>query len=110
MLIYLGAVLSILSDLFGYQNSEMVLKTIKGEELTAEEKGIRHFVGILDICYVFWIVYILGTTSWYLGLCIFIMSLIPKKSIFIIKLDALVSLLLIVLIVLNEAHFKISLF
>jgi len=114
-LFYLGAFLALLHDFMTIQSpgktQELILNQDK-EEKTQEELFQGCFLLILTFVYFAWEVGVFFTDSWPLALTIFCMSMIPKKNKpnWFLAADAYISIMLIILIILNEAHFKIHLF
>lgn len=123
VLFYLGALIALLIDSNSFSDPKFTQKYESEEDLniSAEDRiedpveALRKvlpgcFMAILQIIYWMWNVGGFFTFQWPFFLVLFILGLISKKTIWLIKLDAILSIVLVIFIVLNQAHFKIHLF
>jgi hypothetical protein len=112
---YFGALCALVHDIMTIQSpkeTKVLMENLEKEEKTKDTILQGCFLLFLSLFYLAWEVLVLFTNSWPLILILFGLSFIPKKNkpIWFLKLDAWVSVILIILIVLNQAHFKIHLF
>lgn len=85
-------------------------KSLDKSDISKWTKSQRSFV-LYMYGYYIWIFIGLFTFQWPLFLFILLMSLIPKGDyIWIRRLDALITILILIFIVLNAYHFKIDVF
>lgn len=65
---------------------------------------------ILSFGYLIWAFTGLFSFNWFLFLCLIAFSFIPKKYIFVMWLDSVLSFIILITILLNAYHFKIDMF
>jgi hypothetical protein len=116
-LFYLFGVLAIMWELHSLTNIRKVHKTAismnermksgtyKKEDFTSNENTLL----VLMSLYFVWAIVGLFTFNWVAFLVLLGLSLIPKKYVAIRFLDALLSLLVLLFIVINHYHLKINL-
>lgn len=116
-LFYLFGVLAIVWELHALKNIRKVHKkalsmneriksgTYKKEEFTSNENTLL----VLMSFYFMWAIVGLFTFNWVAFLVLLGLSLIPKKHVVIRFLDALLSLLVLLFIVINHYHLRIDL-
>ena len=114
-LFYIGAFCALIHDVMTLQSPEDTHEILLNQDKidkTKEELLQGCFLTILTFIYLAWLVGVLFTNSWPLAVIIFLMGLVGKKNKpnWFLVVDAFISIFLVILIVLNEAHFKIHLF
>ncbi len=94
--------------------SEMeMLKSLKRGNMSAIEKSIAKSIimkFIFQASYYLWLIIGLSSSNWCTFLVILVMSQIPKKSSVAIRIDAILTILLVIFIILNTVIYKIDLF
>jgi hypothetical protein len=111
-LFYLLAIFPIAWEMYSLLNIKKVFeinklsKTLKQEEYTPSIKAL----GICMLGYYIWCFIGLFSSQWILFLLIFVLSVIPKNKLWILFFDALLSLIILLFIILNQYHFKINFF
>jgi phosphoglycerol transferase MdoB-like AlkP superfamily enzyme len=113
---YSLAVFAFIYELGGFFNPKdaldeknKLLENLKKEE--KEDLTSSQIVWIIStFFYLFWMVIGLFTFQWFAFLVLLVMGLVPKKWVWYIFIDSVISIAIILFIVLNAFHFKISLF
>jgi hypothetical protein len=88
---------------------------LKFKKMNKEEVGFKDWstnqqaVSLLMTMYFCWAVVGLMTSQWIVFIAIHLMSFIPKKYIIVIKIDAFITLCLLIFAILNEYHLHINL-
>lgn len=124
VLFYLGALMVLIWEANSFSDPKFTQKQEIDEGLSEDDKlalkdldpkAISKILSgclivIFQLLYWAWNVAGFFTFQWPFFLVLFILGFIPKKAIWWIQLDAFISLVLVLFIVLNQAHFKIHLF
>ena len=96
-----------LHDTIKVRNLVERLKVKTADEFTIKESLFSTFA----LGYVMWTLFGLFTSQWVLFLTLILISSIPlKKYIWYNKIDAIISLVLLLFIILNAYHFNIDIF
>ena len=94
--------------------SKSILK--KGKKTSGNKSSVNKFTTnenlfiLLMLAYTCWLIVGFFTFQWFIFLGLFFISIIPKKYVWIRWLDALISLITLIFIILNAYHFKCTLF
>lgn len=82
-------------------------KSFKGKKFD-NYNGNQKAVGILTLGYILWSFIGLFTFQWMVFVVFILMSFIPKKFIILRWIDAFLSVLILLFIIINAYHFKID--
>ena len=108
---YLPCVLFIFYELAKFKDAEYYKQYLHTEvsEIDSKDKDYETFKSLLklDMFYAFYILIGLFSSQWVLFLAIIILSVIKDKTTSWIKIDALLSLALLVSIIINKFHLHV---
>ncbi len=82
------------------------IKTKDFNDLTDTQKTFT----VLTVLYSLWVLVGLFSSQWVLFVVYLMISIIPKKTVFVRFVDAIVSVLLLLFILINTFHLHINLF
>ena len=80
-------------------------KDKKYDEWSSQSK----YMAIIHLIYMAWLLIGLLSFQWLAFVAILILTLIPKKRIWYMKIDSFLTVLIIIFIILNHFHFRLDL-
>jgi|SRR5215217_6172302 len=101
-IIYEGIVIRSAEKVVGFYKRR---NTLAKDDLETE----HYFMDFMNVFYRFWIVIGFFSSQWLLFLTLILLGIYPKKAVWSYRIDAIVSFIILILIVLNKYHLHLTL-
>lgn len=111
-LFYIWATIALIWEMMAFSSSKKVASfkanMIKASENDTEKTDSMKAYSLFSILYFMWSLVGLFTSQYLIFLILILIAFLPKKKAWTIRLDALVSIILLLLVIMNKYHWHID--